>query len=290
MAGRVEGPHGGPMQLRVRLLSLAACLVLATASVALAEDAPVPDDPVTAAAFATVATGSIGFDLAIVVGGSGMTVELGATGAVELGVDGRGWTILDLSAAGLPPVETIVDGRFVYIRGGYWDEGLEVGAWYGVDLDSTDPEADVFRDELSDTDDAPLILYWLLGGTEEPNYLGAEPLGEVTVDHFAVPIDLAAAVRVVPGELRQLLKDNIYEFRTRGFEPLFDTHVWIDEAGLVRRADYSFVYRPADVEEFRFTWDFYDFGEPVELLIPDPADVYLVGDSVVPEPDPARSA
>lgn len=267
-----------------RTLSIALVgLLAASASPALAQGQP-PDDPVATAAIATVATGSIGFDFRTVVRGRGTTARIGVTGAVELGEDQRGWMRADLSAANLPELELLVDGRFVYLRGGAYAEYLGDGEWIGVDLDSSDPAVEEIRPALSDTDDAALILYWLLGGTEPSRRLGAESLGGDPVDHYALPVDLDDARRAVPDELRPYLEDSIYELRTRGLEPEFETEVWIDEAGMVRSVSYSFLYRPAGVDEFRFEWDFRDFGEPVELQLPDPADVLLLGDSQLPLP------
>lgn len=263
----------------IRALFLAACLGIGAITPSAAQDAV----DVPAAVQATVDTGSLGVDMVFTLSGQTQdgvqTLDMIATGALELGPQRRMQLAMDMTDYDAGNMELILDDRFLYIRGDAWAEQLGDTDWFGVDLDSTDPAVDDWRDLASGQNDASMALYWLLGATGTPAAVKRERVGEVPTDRLVMHLDLELALDLVPPELRPVLEQVITEARARDIEPLFEADVWIGDDGLIHRAKYAFEDLPPGITEMVVTYDFRDFGAPLDLELPDPADVLLVGDT-----------
>ncbi|MET0772025.1 MAG: hypothetical protein ABWZ82_02990, partial [Candidatus Limnocylindrales bacterium] len=51
--------------------------------------------------------------------------------------------------------------------------------------------------------------------------------------------------------------------------------------GLIHRVRYEFEDIPVGVSQMTITYDFHDFGVEVDPELPDPADVFVIGDDDV---------
>ena len=258
---------------------LAACLCLAAVQTTLARDAV----DVPAAVQATVDTGSLGIDMVFSISGQSQdgiqTLRMSGTGGVELGPERRMHLAMDMTDFGLGALELILADRLLYVRGDAWADELGETGWIGVDLASVDPSVDEWRDLVSGQNDASMALYWLLGGTTAPAAVKRERVGDVLSERLVMHLDLELALDRVPADLRPLLEQVISEARAQGIEPLFEADVWVGDDGLVHRAKYAFEDLPQGVTDMAVTYDFHDFGEPLDLELPDPADVLVLGGS-----------
>jgi hypothetical protein len=102
--------------------------------------------------------------------------------------------------------------------------------------------------------------------------VGSEEVRGVDTTHYRAAIDLEAALRQLEadeafGELldQDALDAAIAQF---GDEP-YDVEVWIDDDGLVRR---QVVDIPSPEGDATMTMEMFDFGEDVEVEVPDESD------------------
>jgi hypothetical protein len=264
---------------RSLVITVAASLVVG-ASPVLAED-----DALTSAVHATVATGSVAIDMDYVVegwqDGELRTLTMTATGQTILGSERRMALSADMTDYGLGQLDMIVaDGR-LYLRGDVLTDVFGSG-WVAADLDSTDPTALELTSAFSGTNDASLALFWLLGATRGPAVIRTERVGDILTERMVVPVDLEVAVERIPPELRPVLASGIEQVRTVGIEPLLSTDVWVGvDDGLIHRVRYEFEDIPVGVSQMVITYDFHDFGIEVDPELPDPSDVFLIGDDTV---------
>ncbi len=243
------------------------------------------DDALTDAVHATVATGSVALDMEYVVegwqDGEIRTLTMTASGETILGSERRMWMSADMTDYGLGELDMIVaDGR-LYLHGDAFADAVGDG-WVAVDLDSTDPTAMELTSTISGTNDASLALFWLLGATRGPAVIKTERVGDVLTERMVVPVDLGVALEHIPADLQQVLASGIEQVRTIGIEPRFSTDVWVGvDDGLIHRVRYEFEDIPVGVSQMTITYDFHDFGVEVDPELPDPADVFVIGDDTV---------
>jgi hypothetical protein len=261
-------------------------LVLAVALAPVPVGAVAQDDRLTDAVHATVATGSMALDMEYLIegwqDGEVQTLLMTATGVTSLGSERRMAISADMTDYGMGVLEMIVaDGR-LYLRGDALAGSVGDSTWIGVDLDSTDPTAREIASTISGTNDASLAVFWLLGATRGPAVLKQERVGEVLTERMVVPVDLDLAVGRLPAELQPVLASAIAQVRTVGVEPRFSADVWVGvDDGLIHRVRYDFSEIPVGVSRMSITYELSDFGVDVDPVIPDPADVVLVGDDTV---------
>ena len=269
---------------RIRTVALALALALSLAGTAF--PAVAQDDALTDAVHATVATGSVALDMEYVIegwqDGEIRTLTMTASGVTILGSERRMTLSADMTDYGLGELDMIVtDGR-LYLRGDAFAESFGEGTWVAVDLDSTDPIAMELTSTISGTNDASLALFWLLGATRGPAVIKTERVGDVMTDRMVVPVDLGVALERIPADLQPVLASGIEQVRTIGIEPIFSTDVWVGvDDGLIHRVRYEFEDIPVGVSQMTITYDFHDFGIEVDPELPDPADVFVIGDDDV---------
>ena len=263
-------------------MAVALAVVLASA----ASPAVAQDDALTDAVQATIATGSVALDMEYIVegwqDGEIRTLTMTASGDTTLGSERRMSLSTDMTDYGLGELDMIVaDGR-LYLRGDAFAEMVGTETWVAVDLDSTDPTARELTSTVSGTNDASLALFWLLGATRGPAVIRTERIGDALTERMVVPVDLGVALERIPADLQPILASGIEQVRTVGIEPRFSTDVWVGvDDGLIHRVRYEFEDIPAGVSQMVISYDFHDFGVEVDPELPDPADVFVIGDDTV---------
>nr|WP_251018542.1 hypothetical protein [Streptomyces sp. ISL-11] len=125
----------------------------------------------------------------------------------------------------------------------------------------------------------PLAAAELLGGAREVTYMRDERVGGVRVRHYWGTIDLDRAARAAPERDRGPLSVAAKGFS--GGTVAFDAY--LDEQGRPRRVRHRFSVEesgrnasvsPAPSMTVVSTVELYDFGTPVDVALPAPADIY----------------
>jgi hypothetical protein len=167
----------------------------------------------------------------------------------------------------------LIDDDQVYMRGGVFDDLLSrlpaKREWLFVDLSSSDPAMDQFRNLSTGQNDAALVLFFLFGVSGQVRELGSEEVGGVSTTHYALTADLDRAVPEAPAEMADALRANIDALVAGGVQTMLDAEVWVDDERLIRRVGY--VYGLADAGgggQMIATVTFSGFGEPIEFEVP----------------------
>jgi hypothetical protein len=111
---------------------------------------------------------------------------------------------------------------------------------------------------------------------------GSEEVRGVETTHYAGEIDMGAVFEQAREQFEDIDEDALGEFGTvvdseaaiEEFEDQFGeepvpVEVWIDDDGLTRRMQMSFEIEGETVTQ---TIEMFDFGEPVDIEVPDEAD------------------
>ena len=234
--------------------------------------------PITEAAEKTAATGSVALEMTVEFQGNPQVPEgttIGITGSSTLGDPRIAELHADFEALGVGAIEMLIDDQAVYMRGGVIDQVLRSangGAdWLFVDLASSDPAAQQFAGLSSGQNDASLLLYFLFGASDDVEEVGTETIDGAGTTRYSLTADLEEALAAAPADVRDALQANIDQLEAQSVDTRLEAEVWIDEEELIRRVTY--VYTMAGGGQMLTTADFSDFGEPIELDIPDPGDV-----------------
>ena len=172
-------------------------------------------------------------------------------------------------------IEIIRDDTTMYMRGGVIAEVAgDAETWVEVDLGSDSPAARQLQDLAAGQSDPSLLPDDLFGVTEEVEAIGTRSVDGVETTGYRISVDLVTALERVPGENREALRLNIEEIQRGGGETELDAEVWIDDEGFVRRTVYEYVgAEQLGGGVIRAVSDLSEFGEPVDLQIPDPNTV-----------------
>jgi hypothetical protein len=233
--------------------------------------------PVIADAVArTVESGTVDLDYGIVFAGNSQIPDgasITGDGQTNFATPREMRIRMDLSDLGSGTFEVIIDAEALYITGDVVASIVPEGTWLVVPHDSAHPLAAVLEGIASGSNDASLLLYFLLGATEEPTEVGTEELGGTTTTRLTVPVDLALAQELAPDEVRDTIAANIAELEGQGVEPVLAADAWITEDGHVKQVQYVYTLSEAmGGGTMTASVEFSDYGAPLELDIPDPAD------------------
>jgi len=184
-------------------------------------------------------------------------------------------------------VEVILDGRTLYASLPGLGSPSAPDRWYrlgelpgpGVGSSAAPSMAD------------PSGLLDLFGGVGNVERLGDEIIDDVAVHHYRGEVDIEKAYSVLSDADRRRLDESIGSLG--GGVPSFGSvpvEVWMDDQGIVRRMTSEIVTSGSPSARAAFTIDFRQLGEPVEIVVPDPAQVTELSDlgGLVPS-DPPRT-
>lgn len=206
-----------------------------------------------------------GFDMGIEMVGDAETMYIRAPMFAALATE-------PLPSDGLPPQMTAAFEAFA-----------EMGdRWGRVDLSALgDIAPDQVRSSVSSGQGMdPMALFEILAGTDDVDDLGRSEVDGEPVHGLAAQVslrELMEAQGTDPEDLAQQVAGTD-EFPEAVFDTEMSIEVWIDDDGLVRRL--AFAYGPELFEatdefegaEFGFSFDFFDYGEPVDIEFPDPSE------------------
>jgi hypothetical protein len=163
-------------------------------------------------------------------------------------------------------IEQVGEGTVIYQRSELFGELPDGAEWVRLDLAEITETAGVDITQFQSTDPTS-GLAMLEGATDDLEEVGSEEVRGESTTHYRATIDLEAAYEdadaVTDPEAFEAFID---EF---GDEPI-DVEVWIDDEGRVRRQAWV-QPMPAD-GEMEITLEMFDFGEPVDIEVPDEAD------------------
>lgn len=186
-------------------------------------------------------------------------------------------------------VETVYDGETVYLKAPFL-AGLGVDKpWVAV----TSPKLATIANEITGgIESDPGSFLALLEGAGGPvETVGTEDLRGVPTRHVKVQLDPAKVLDQASVEHRQRIEDQLQK-RGMALDALapLPAEAWIDDDGYVRRFSVSFdlaelskAYpgteeRPAPAldDVITETIELYDFGEPVDIVVPPASEVSTV--------------
>jgi hypothetical protein len=203
----------------------------------------------------------------------------GGNGQVGFGEPRQATLAMDFSALGLGELEMIIDDTIVYLRGAAFASLAPENGWVRIDLESDHPNAAAFQGIASGSNDASLSLYYLYGGTAEPEQVGTATIDKKKTRQFHMPVDLDIALERVPAAIRDALLLNVGEMRDTGVTPQLGSDVWIDDDGLIRRVDYTYnLSSLSGGGTMTAGFHLSKFGEPLELGVPAVADTIDIED------------
>ena len=250
---------------------------------------PTPD-PVAAlldAATRTVDSGSVRFEFEAEFAGSRIIpkgTSIGAVGRTSFGSERQITMRADFTDLGMGDMDMLVDGNRLYMRGPAFAPLATGEQWLFIDTDSDHPSVVPFKGAATGQNDAGLALFYLFGAGDGVEVAaGLRIRGEKT-QLYEAELDLEEARDLVPASSREALEDNIAELRVNGVERTLQAQAWVGGDGFVHRVRYVYTLgAQLGGGELIALYDFEDFGEPVDLAIPDDEDVVIFED-VAPTP------
>jgi hypothetical protein len=235
------------------------------------------------AALASVEEGTVRIDQTAEFNGSTVIPDgtaISAVGQAAFGKPRQMRLVGDFTALEIGEVELILDDTVMYMRGEFVAQlGVEDGQWVRVDLESNHPAAASFGGLTTGSNDVSLAVFYLLGATGDVDVEEGDVIRGETTRHYEAEVDLEAARELVPEDSAESLEDNIAALRVGGIDRTFQAEAWVGEDGLVLRTRYVLkLGRAQGGGEVEQVYDFSDYGEPMELGIPDAADIVDIED------------
>ncbi len=157
--------------------------------------------------------------------------------------------------------------------------GLSAGPkpWIKIDIESLGNAAGLGQFSQITQGDPTQTLQYLRGVTGDVQEAGTEEIRDVETTKYTMTIDLnKAAEQADTEELKQAILDSI---ASTGLSEV-PAEVWIDGDGLVRKTVTTFndITTPQGATDMTVTQEIYDFGEDVDIEVPDDDEVLDFGD------------
>lgn len=261
-----------------------ASLVVSSVLLAACADGPAPVNPrdaVLDAMTAVYEAGTVHQEVEMSMSGDGERFSFTA----EADVDNEHQRIdmtMDLGMLG-GTMRVVMDAGVVYMRSPiFQDVGTD---WISMDPSKMDPAtAAQFGGFGAGTMD-PSAFVGLFAGVFDVRAFGEQELAGVATTHYVGTIDLRKVLEGfsdVVGEdvdeaTREQLEMAVEQFESLGIDEKIPFEIWIDEEGFPRRQgvtmDFGDLVPGSEDVRLEMTVDFSDFGAPVDIEVPDPADV-----------------
>jgi hypothetical protein len=172
------------------------------------------------------------------------------------------------------PMEVLLDGDTVYLRIPFLQQEGQP-SWHAVPADAAGS-----TQIGGGGSDPAALLDSLRGVSDDVRQVGREDVGGVSTTRFAATVSTDAAIEEVPPEDRERLRS---QFETFGISEL-PVEVWIDDDGLARRMELrldELLSATGQASAADIAVEFHDYGEPVDIEPPDPADTRPPGGGVL---------
>lgn len=192
------------------------------------------------------------------------------------------------STSGTPPmddIELVGSGLKVYFRYPPEIAGSMPGKkpWAMIDMQALGESQGMdigAMSQLGGGNDPSQILQFLSGVSGTVETVGEEEVRGVNTTHYRADIDLDKAAEQAPKELRDGVRMSVEAMKAQLGATSLPMDVWIGEDGYVHRMGMK-IETGEDAPQ-RFTMDmtmeFYDFGSPVSITVPDASQVYDMTD------------
>jgi len=174
------------------------------------------------------------------------------------------------------PMQIVVDGATMYLRWPFLEAMGGAPGWMSVSAEELGVASDAMGTGWSATNNPAQMLETLRGvASSDIEELGTTDIRGVEATGYRVEVDLAKAAEQMDGDLRASFEASIEEL---GLATM-PMDVWIDEDGLARRVEMDLAAMMAGVAEAEqleggtMTMDFFDYGDDVEIQVPDPSEV-----------------
>ncbi len=172
-------------------------------------------------------------------------------------------------------MEVIQSGSVMYMR----MDGL-IDGW--VKMDYAEMLGDAAAQQLlgnSNSNDPAATLANLRGAADSVEELGKEEIRGVRATHYRASIDATKALEELRDATDGELASELIELASTMYKNPYFMDVWIDDDNLVRRMSFTLeTTGEGATAQFAglkttMTMDYYDYGKPVDITIPDDSEV-----------------
>lgn len=279
----------------MRILRIAALLVIAALVAAACGSPPSAGgdsaiDLIAAAGSNTndVGTAKVEMDMAIDAGGQSLSMT--ASGAMDLDTKLARMTVRMSSADARFPdlgdIEMVMDGFKVYTK--YPPEIARSltgdKPWALIDAEEMSKAQGVDLGALAQTSgsDPTQVLQYLNGVSGDVETVGEEEVRGVATTHYRATIDLSKVADQAPEDVREAVRLSIKAMEEQLGKSKLPIEVWIGEDRLVHRMVMSQTGEgPEGPFSMDVTMELYDFGEPVEVVIPPSSQVADITEKIM---------
>ena len=174
----------------------------------------------------------------------------------------------DPALASMGTMEMVLDGTVIYMRGGVFDPMLPPGkTWLSFDLQTMGEQMGIDFSQLMQSQSDPVQGIEYLAGATDVQEVGTEKIRGVDTTHYEAIIDYEALAGEKP-ELAETL-DRVVEMLGESRVPV---EVWLDDDDLVRKMvmEMPMPEMGAQTGDMMYAMEFYDYGTPVEIEVPNP--------------------
>lgn len=186
------------------------------------------------------------------------------------------------------PVLMVSDGTAMYLRFPMYDSFTGGEKWLSMDFEELGIASETLGLGAGGSNPAQM-LEALRGVADDLEPIGEDEIRGVPVAGYAATIDMAKAIEQAPAATRDMLEAAFEGADAAGIR--FPVEIWIDGEGLPRRmvVDLSDVMAAtgAGSGSASVATDFFDYGTPVDVQIPDASDTVpftdVLGDLGAPE-------
>ncbi len=169
------------------------------------------------------------------------------------------------------PLTMVFDGTAMYMRFPMLDALTGTSKWLSMDLEELGAAGDQLGFGAGSGNPAQL-LEALRGVADDIEELGQQDIRGVPTSGYKVTVDLARALEQATEGARELLEPALEQLG----DAQMPVEVWIDADGLPRRVvtDMSDLMAAAGagLGAASATMEFFDYGTPVEVQVPDPSE------------------
>ncbi len=264
------------MHLRTKLSRcLPAALVLALAAITLAgcstkEAEAGAAETLRRASSNTASADSVRFEMAINVSGiMGEALTMDAQGEYDLEA---GRMHMSMDAIG-QQIEAVMDGKTMYMKMALLGDG-----WFKTELEGQDASGNPLSAGL---ENPTKILAWLQAASDDVTHVGTEEIRGQQTDHYRTTLDLREATEQLDGDAREEVEKAIELLG----QSEFPVDVWVNKDGLPARLAYEMTFGDSaeallQDASFTYTMEFFDWGKPVSVAVPDPTEVTDLEDAM----------
>jgi hypothetical protein len=171
----------------------------------------------------------------------------------------------------VPATEVIYDGERLFSRGRDTPY-LPEDTWVVIDLEPGTMGQQLL---LRQYGNYSLVLVVPLGVTSADE-AGRESIGSREITRYVTQVDIAAARPHLTESLLPAYESQLNTFNSGGVPLMHEVEVWVDTEGRIARTRYVQELEGQDVDALVVTYDFEDYGAPMDVAPPAGAEVLTI--------------